>query len=156
MLDWDKIKAKTSEFVTEANRKFKQYTPENFSKEKKFINALVGSMALMTMADKRADTDEVMTSIDLIKDIDEITELEMTQEAIELYEYHIEELSKVVDSPTKWILAEAKMLSEIGKIKSYSEYPPMIEALIDHIANVDGNLDPLEVAMQEKIVKAIR
>jgi len=156
MLDFNKIKARTGELLSEAGRKFKQYTPENFSKEKKFVNALVGSLALMTMADKKAETQEVIASIDLIKDIDEITELDMTQEAIELYEYHIEEFSKVVDSPTKWILAEAKMLSEIGKVKSHTEYPPMIEALVEYIANSDGNLDPLEIEMQEKIVKAIR
>jgi RNA processing factor Prp31 len=113
-------------------------------------------MALMTMADKKAETQEVITALELIKDIDEINDLNLTTEAIELYEFHIEELSKVVDSPTKWILMEAKLLSELGKIKAYPEYPPMIEALIAHIAQSDGHLDATEEQMQKKILDAIR
>lgn len=95
----------------EAGKKFRQYTPESFSKEKKFVNALVVGMALMTIADKKAETQEVIMALDLIKDIDEINDLNLTTEAIELYEFHIEELSKVVENPTKWILMEAKLLS---------------------------------------------
>jgi hypothetical protein len=83
-------------------------------------------------------------------------ELDMTNDALELYEYHIEKLAESVSSPTKWILAEAKMLGEIGKIKPYPEYPPMVETLIEYIANSDNNLDPLEVEMQNKIMKAVR
>jgi len=156
MLDWNKIKNRTSEFFGEAGRKFRQYTPESFSKEKKFVNALVVSMALMTMADKKAETEEIIASIDLINDIDEINDLNLTTEAIELYEFHIEEMSKAIESKTKWILMEAKLLSELGKMKAYPEYPPMIEALIAHIAQSDGNLDPLEVEMQNKILNAIK
>ncbi len=155
MLDWNKIKSRSSELLGEAGKKFKQYTPESFSKEKKFVNSLVVSMALMTMADKKVETQEIITALDLIKDIDEINDLNLTTEAIELYEFHIEEMSKVVDSPTKWIMMEAKLLSELGKMKAYPEYPPMIEALIEHIAQSDGNLDPTEVEMQKKILVAI-
>ncbi|SFV57678.1 hypothetical protein MNB_SV-9-691 [hydrothermal vent metagenome] len=156
MLDWDKIKSKTSELYGEAGKKFRQYTPESFSKEKKFVNSLVLSMALMTMADKKAETEEIIASLDLIKDIDEINDLELTTEAIELYEFHIEEMSKVVDSQTKWIIMEAKLLSELTKMKAYPEYPPMIEALIAHIAQSDGNLDQSEIEMQNKILSAIK
>jgi tellurite resistance protein len=155
MLDIEQIKAKITSLVTEANRKLKQYTPESFSKEKKFINAIVCSLALITMADKKAETQEVLASIDLIKEIDEITELEMTQEALELYEYHIEVLSKAIESPTKWVMIEAKMLMEIAKIKVYNEYPPMIEALLTYVAQSDSDLDPLETEMKDKIMKAI-
>jgi len=156
MLDWNKIKSKTSELYGEAGKKFRQYTPESFSKEKKFVNSLVLSMALMTMADKKAETEEIIASLDLIKDIDEINDLELTTEAIELYEFHIEEMSKVVDSQTKWIIMEAKLLSELTKMKAYPEYPPMIEALIAHIAQSDGNLDQSEIEMQNKILSAIK
>lgn len=156
MLDWDKIKSKTSELYGEAGKKFRQYTPESFSKEKKFVNSLVVSMALMTMADKKAETQEIIAALELINDIDEINDLNLTTEAIELYEFHIEEISKAVESPTKWIMMEAKLLSELGKMKAYPEYPPMIEALIEHIANSDGNLDPLEVEMQNKILGSIK
>jgi len=156
MIDWNTIKSKSSELLGEASRKIKQYTPESFSKEKKFVNSLVVSMALMTMADKKAETEEIVASLELIKDIDEINELELTTEAIELYEFHIEELSKVVNSPTKWLLMEARLLSEISNMKAYPEYPPMIEALINHIANSDGILDKTEEDMVKKIIGAIR
>ena len=156
MIDWNKIKKRSTVLLGEASKKFRQYTPETFSKEKKFINALVIGMALMTMADKKAETQEIIMALDLIKDIDEINDLNLTTEAIELYEFHIEELSKAVDSPTKWILLEAKLLLELSKMKTYPEYIQMIEALIAHIAQSDGNLDQTEVEMQKKILSCIR
>jgi len=156
MLDWNKIKEKSSQMLGDARQKLRQYTPESFSKEKQFVNSLVISMALMTMADKKASTEEVVAAIDLIKDIDEINDLNLTTEAIELYEHHIEELANVVGHPTKWVLAEAKLISELSKMKAYPEYPPMIEALINHIAQSDGHLDESETQMQNKILAAIK
>ena len=156
MLDWNKIKEKSLQALADGRRKLRQYTPESFSKEKQFVNALVVSMALMTMADKKATTEEVITALDLIKDIDEITDLNLTTEAIELYELHIEELSNVINNPTKWILAEAKLVSELSKMKAYPEYPPMIEALVNHIAQADGHLDDTEKVMLTKILGAIK
>ena len=156
MLDWDKIKEKTSQLYSDTTQKIRQYTPETFSKEKKFVNALVISLALMTMADKKVETDEVTASIDLINNIDEIKDLDMVADAIELYEIHLEDLEKVLDNNTKWTLAVAKLLSEIGKVKPYPEYPPMIENLLMYIAEADGNLDPLETQMKDKILSAIK
>ena len=74
MLDWDRIKKKASELYDEATKKIKQYTPESFSKEKKLVNAIVISLALMTLADKKIETEEVTKSMELIKDIEEILE----------------------------------------------------------------------------------
>lgn len=53
------------------------------------------------MADKKAETREVIIALELIKDIDEINYLNLATEAIEQYEFHIEELSKVVYNSTK-------------------------------------------------------
>jgi tellurite resistance protein len=156
MLDWNKIKAKASELYSESSKKIRQYTPESFSKEKKFVNALVISLVLMTMADKKAETEEITSSMDLINEIDEIKELELTQEAIELYELHLENLMNVVDNSAKWTLAIAKLLSEVGKVKPYPEYPPMIENLLDYISESDGNVDPLEIEMKNKILASIK
>jgi tellurite resistance protein len=156
MLDWNRIKEKSAQALADGRRKLRQYTPESFSKEKQFVNALVVSMALMTMADKKATTEEIITALDLIKDIDEINDLNLTTEAIELYELHIEELSNVINNPTKWILAEAKLISELSKMKAYPEYPPMIEALVNHIAQADGYLDDSEKDMMTKILGAIK
>ena len=156
MLDWNKIKQKTSELCSDAAQKFRQYTPESFSKEKKFVNGVVISLALVTMADKKAETSEVTSCIDLINEIDEIQDLDMTTDAIALYELHIETLEKVVDNSTKWTIEVAKLLSEIGKLKPYPEYPPMIEALVNIISEADGDIDPLETQMKEKILGAIQ
>lgn len=155
-MDWDKIKQKASEMYKESTKKIKQYTPENFSKEKKFINSLVISLVLITMADKKAETEEITSSMDLINEIDEINELDLVQEAIELYELHLESLINVVDNNTKWTLQIAKLLSEIAKVKPYPEYPPMIENLIDYISESDGNVCELEKEMKEKILRALK
>jgi len=156
MLNWNAIKNKTSALCSDAAQKFRQYTPESFSKEKKFVNAIVITLALITMADKVAETDEVTKAMDLINDIDEIKDLELLTEAIELYSLHIKTLENVVENPTKWTMETAKLLSEIGKIKPYPDYPPMIEALIDILAESDGNVDPLEIEMKNKILNAIK
>jgi tellurite resistance protein len=155
-MDWDKIKKKASELYKESTKKIKQYTPETFSKEKKFINSLVISLVLITMADKKAETEEIIASMDLINEIDEIRELELAQEAIELYELHLESLVKVVDNSTKWTLLIAKLLSEVAKVKPYPEYPPMIENLLDYISESDGNICELEEEMKRKILRALK
>jgi hypothetical protein len=166
-MDWNKIKQRASELASQAaqktgevydasTKKIKQYTPEGFSKEKKFVNSLVISLVLMTMADKKAETEEVTASIDLINEIDEIKELELVTEAIELYELHLETLDKVKDNGTKWTLEIAKLLSEIAKVKEYPEYPPMIENLLDYISQADGHTCELEEEMKQKILKALK
>ncbi len=156
MLVWDKIKSKTAEMYGDASLKMRQYTPESFSTEKQFVNALVISLALMTMADKKAETDEVNAAIDLINEIDEIKELDMTIEAVELYSIHIEELEKVIGNNVKWVVTTAKLLSEIGRIKTHSEYPTMVQNLLDYMATADGDLDPLESEMKDKILAVFK
>ena len=155
-MDWKKIREKAEVLYKDASRAVKQYTPETFSKEKKFVNALVISLVLITMADKKAETEEVTASLDLINEIDEIKELDLLTEAISLYEFHLEKLDEVVNNNTKWTIQVAKLLSEIGKIKPYPEYPPMIENLLDYISQADGDVDPLEEEMKERILSAIK
>ena len=156
MLDWNKIKDRASEMYGDASRKVRQYTPESFSKEKKFVNSIVISLVLMTMADKKAETQEVVASLELINNIDEINDLDLVKEAIELYELHLETLTAALENQTKWTLSIAKLLSEVGKIKPYPEYPPLIENLLDYISEADGNVDPLETEMKNKILSAIK
>jgi len=153
--DYEEFKAKVSTFLTEANRKIRQYTPETFSKEKKFINAIVASMALMVMSDKKVETREVTASVDMINDIDQIKDLEMQTEAIELFEMHIERLVPASEKETKWILETAKLLGDIGKVRDYPEYIPMIRNLLDYIAQADGDFSADEVEMKNKIIDAI-
>ena len=155
-MDWDEIKKKASELYKESNKRVRQYTPEKFSKEKKFINAIVISMVLMTMADKKAETEEITASMDLINNIDEINELDMVQDSIELFEIHLESLMNVIDNNTKWTITVAKLLSEIGKVKPYPEYPPMIENLLDYISEADGNICQEEVEMKAKIISSLK
>jgi tellurite resistance protein len=155
MLDWDRIKKKASELYDEATKKIKQYTPESFSKEKKLVNAIVISLALITLADKKIETEEVTKSMELIKDIEEIQELNMVQEAIELYQFHLEDLEKVINNEPKYLLKVEHKLMDIAKIKEYEGYPNMIKVLLDYIAEADGRLDPTEVEMKNKILQAI-
>jgi tellurite resistance protein len=154
-IDWEEIRAKAESFVSEAGRKIKQYTPESWSKEKKFVNAIVASMALMTIADKRVDTREVKTSMDFINQIDQIAELEMQQEAIELFEMHLERLMPTLDNGVKWTIESAKLLGDIAKVKEYPEYVPMIRNLIDYISASDGDSTPDEVEMQKRILETL-
>ena len=134
----------------------RQYTPEAFSKEKKFVNSVVISLALMTMADKIVEPDEVIESMGIIDRIVQIEELNMKNEAIELYRFHIKTLTEAVDNQIDWVTTIAKLLADISKIKPYSEYHSLIENLLDHIAESDGNYDPLEKEMKDKIIRAMK
>lgn len=156
MSKWDDIKKKAGVLYNDASKKMKQYTPESFSKEKKFVNSLVISLSLMTMADKKAETEEIQATIDILKDIDEIKELDMTQEALELYEIHINSLTEALASDIKWTMAIAKLLSEVSKVKDYPQYIVMIENLLDYIAQSDGNFDQTEKEMKQKILDALK
>ena len=156
MLDWNQIKQKANQFYEEATKKIKQYTPETFSKEKKLVNAIVISMALMTMADKKIETEEVTKAMDLIKDIEEIQDLNMVQEAIELYEFHLEDLEKAMDNEAKYLLKVEHKLMDIAKIKDYDGYPNMIKVLLNYIAEADGHLDQTEVEMKNKILEVLK
>ena len=150
-IDWNAIREKASSLATEAGRKMKQYTPESFSKEKKFVNAIVASMAIMSIADKKIDTREVTASMDMINEIDQIAELEMQQEAIELFEMHLETLMPVQNNEIKFVIATSKLLGDIAKVKDYPEYIPMIKNLLDYIAQADGDFSPEEQVMKDKI-----
>jgi len=154
-IDWNEIKAKAESFLSETGRKIKQYTPESWSKEKKFINAIVASMALMTIADKKVETREVTASMDMINQIDQIAELEMQQEAIELFEMHLERLLPAIDNEVKWTIEVSKLLGDIAKVKEYPEYVPMVRNLLDYIAQADNSSDESESEMKKKILDAL-
>ena len=156
MFNWNNIKNKAGVLYNDASQKIKQYTPESFSKEKKFVNSLVISLSLMTMADKKAETDEVQATIDILKDIDEIKVLDMTEEALELYEVHINTLSEALKSDIKWTMAIAKLLAEVSKVKDYPNYVVMIENLLDYVAESDGNFDQTEKEMKQKILDSLK
>ena len=110
----------------------------------------------MTMADKKIETEEVTKAMDLIKDIEEIQDLNMVQEAIELYEFHLEDLEKVMDNEAKYLLKVEHKLMDIAKIKDYDGYPNMIKVLLNYIAEADGHLDQTEVEMKNKILEVLK
>ena len=156
MLDWNKIKRKATQYFEEGKRKVRQYTPESWSPEKKFVNALVISMALMTIADKKVETSEVIKSIEIIKEIEEIEELNLVQEAIELYEKHLEDLEKALDKgEVKYIIEVERKLADIAKIKEYPEYSQLVINLLNIIANADGDFAPEEKEMKLKIMETL-
>ncbi len=155
MFDWNEIKAKADSFLNDASRTIKQYTPESWSKEKQFVNALVASIALMTVADKRVDTREVKSAMDIINQIDQIAELNMQKEAIELFELHLEKLLPNVENGMKLTIETGKLLGDVAKVKAYPEYPPMVINLIEYLASVDGNISEEEIAMKKKLVETL-
>lgn len=154
-LDINAIKAKATSLLGEAGRKIRQYTPETFSPEKKYINAMVSAIALMVLADKKIETEEVTQSIEFISSLDEVVELEMSNDAIEMYEFILEDLEPHFENPVKWITSTAKILGNISLVKDNAQYKQSIIAVLDHIAGADGNVDPSEVEMKNKIIQAL-
>ncbi len=151
----DEFKRGVAKFVDSASKKIKQYTPESFSKEKKFINSVVASLALMAVADKKVETSEVVKSLDIINSMQEIRELEMQKDAIELFDIHIEKLTSVIDSDVKFQMEVGKVLADIEKVKSYPEYIPIIKSILDNISMSDGYIAQAEVEMKNKILSLL-
>jgi len=144
-----------SELVDDASKKVRQYTPDSFSKEKQFVNAIVASLALMILADKKAETSEVVKALDIIKSLDEVKELQMQKEAIELFEMHIEKLSSVMENEMKFVLESSKLIADIVKIKDSSEYIIPLKSIIDFIANSDGDISKEELEMKDRILSEL-
>ena len=94
--------------------------------------------------------------MDFIIVIDEILVLYMVQEAIELYQFHLEDLEKVINNEAKYLLKVEHKLMDIAKIKSYEGYPNMIKVLLDYIANGGRNLDKTEIEMKNKILGVLK
>ena len=153
--DIDLIKSRATALLGEAGRKIRQYTPESFSPEKKYINAMVSAIALMVLADKKIETEEVVQSIDFISALDEVKELSMSNEAIEMYEHILDDVSLTFDNPAKWVISTSKILGNIALVKDNSTYKNSIISVLDHIAGADGSVDPTELEMKEKIIKAL-
>ena len=152
----DDFKKGVAKFADSASKKIKQYTPESFSKEKKLVNAIVASLALMVVADRKVETSEVVDSLKLINDIDEIKDLDMQKEAIEFFEIHIEKLTPIMTNEIKWTIEVGKIITDIARIKEYPDYVAMIEVLLDHVAQSDGSVAPQEKEMKDKILSALK
>lgn len=150
------LKSKATALLGEAGRKIRQYTPETFSPEKKYINAMVSAIALMVLADKKIETEEVVQSIEFISSLDEVQELEMSNDAIEMYEHILEEMAPHFDNPVKWITSVAKILGNISLVKGNSQYKQSIIDILDHIAGADGTVDASEVDMKNKIIASLQ
>ncbi len=155
-IDWNSIREQTNILLNQAEKLVKQYTPESWSKEKQFVNAIVASLALMTVADKKIDVREIKGSVDMINSIDQINELNMQTEAVMLFERHVDKLTGVLNNEIKFTIEVAKLVGDIAKIKQYPEYAPMIFALLDYVAKSDGDISSEELAMKKNIESSLK
>jgi tellurite resistance protein len=156
MFDIENFKKKAAAALGEASRKIRQYTPEAFSPEKKFVNAMVSSIALIIVADRKVETEEVVQGMEFIKNLDPIRELNLELEAIEMFDYIIQNTMQYIDNEPRWIIETSKVLANIGLISDNPSYVNMISEVLDHIAGSDGNVDQTEIVMKTKIMDVLK
>lgn len=144
--------SKTSEIVVDV---VKTYTPEKWSEEKQYINAIVASMALMVYADGTVENEEVELVIKTINESEIFKQYNMQKEALELYSLHIENLTKSFNtSKTEFALVVAKIAMDIGKVKK-EEWKNSIVELSLNIASSDGDIAEDEIKMLNKIKSSL-
>jgi RNA processing factor Prp31 len=152
MFNLDSIKEFAQDIKGKAEKTYTKYAPEVLSPEKQYINSLAITAVLCTMADKKAEEQEVKDSIEFLSEVEEVVKNDMVTDAIEFYELHLEELTKVVDSPAKWTIKVAKLLQDI-KVTT-NEQKIMIESIMDHLLSL-GDVTNEEQAMKDKILFAL-
>ena len=155
-IDMNSIKEKASLLMQSTTRTLKKYSPEAWVPEKKFANAVSASMALMVIADKKIENEEVEAVMDFIIQIPAIQDLQLGVSSIELFEKHLEDLEDSLVKQSKYIITTSKIIVDIGRIKEYPEYVRMLSEILDHVAGSDGNVDSTEIEMKKRIMKALR
>jgi len=156
MFDLDKFKAKASAALAGATRTIRIYTPETFSAEKQYINAMVSSIALIIVADRKVETEEVTAGISFIQSLNEIKELNKELESIEMFDHIINDLMQHIDNEVKWIIEVSKIIANISLVRTNPAYTKSIKAVLEHIAGVDGDVDQTEVDMKNKIMEVLK
>lgn len=154
--DLNSFKNSVASVLKTTTTNIRKYTPESFSGEKQFLNALVASLALMVMADKKVENSEVTDAMAFINNMDVVKELNLGADAIELFSHHIEILSTMTNDNIKWIMEINKILNEIRKIKDNMQYKNTILGMLDIIAGSDGNIDSTELDMKNKIIDVLK
>jgi tellurite resistance protein len=156
MFDLSRVKRKASDLLGSATRTIKTYSPDGWVPEKLFVNAISASMALMVIADKKIETEEVEDVMQFIIELPQVQDLNLTTVSIELFEMHLDSLEKVMHSQAKYIIATTKVLAEIAKVKKHTQYVPIISDIMDHIAGSDGNVDDTEREMKRRIMAVLK
>lgn len=146
-----KVKGTVSSVADTVMESVKVYTPEKWSPEKLYINAIVASMALMVYADGKVEQEEVETVLDEINSNQLFKSYGMVKDAIELYTIHIENLTKsMAKGKADYALTIAKISSDIGKVTNL-EWKKNIIELSQKISASDGDIDEAELKMMNKI-----
>jgi tellurite resistance protein len=129
----------------------KEYTPEKWSDQKKYINAQAAGMALMVYADGIVEQEEVEVVIETINNEPIFKEYNMVSEALELYSHHIKSLTEAkAISKSEYALTVAKISADISKVKK-EEWKQSIVELSQKIAASDGDIAEDELKMLNKI-----
>lgn len=155
MFDLNEFKKKAVLAIGEAGRQIRKYAPETFSPEKKFANSVVSAVALIIIADRKVETEEVTQGIEFIRSLDVIQELGLEAEAIEMFDHIIENVMTHIDNEPKWIIETSKVIANISLISADASQVAMITDILNHIAGSDGNVDESEIIMRDKIIAAL-
>lgn len=150
------LKAVVNGLVGTGVRELRKVLPEQFSPDKKFINAMSGGLALMVMADGVVEEEETVSAVEFLMTMPCVMELSMQAEAAEMYEKHIEELESAYNkSPVDFVVKKAEVVGEISMIKEMeaSFKGHLLDML--NLVTSGGGADPSEVQMKDQIKAAL-
>jgi len=146
-----KVKTTASAVGTKVAETIRINTPEAWSEEKQYINAIVASMALIVYADGIVENEEVEAVIDTINNETVFKEFNATKEALEHYSIHIQNLTQaLMKSKAEYALAVAKISTDISRVKK-QEWKENIVNLCMKLAAADGDMANDELIMLNKI-----
>lgn len=152
------ITARAQELMGTARNSVVKILPESMSSDKKFVNAVAVTCALITVADQKIEAVEVQVMLNLIKSIEQIETLDLTAEAINIYQTNVLEIEALLnnsnvgtDPQALFLMKTTGLLEEIALIKGVDAHVTMLRNLITHIMSACGKMDSRELEMKSRI-----
>jgi len=118
--------------------------------DQKFANAIIESLALVTMADGQVDDDEVAEASKYMSSVPQIQKSFKDGEAMILYQKHLSDLQgamsinrpvmlqRISDSCKDQIQKEGIMAACVGLAEADGKVPPVEKEMVEKIANKLG------------------
>ena len=132
------------------------YLPTSFNPELKTINSLAASLALLVMADREAEQQEIEDVSEFLLDMPFVLEKGLMREVSELFMKHVNTLETAASGSTMdFNVHVADMLKDIALIKDDVEGKKRVAETITLVTSGDA-VDPREIKTRERILSVLK
>ena len=130
------------------------YLPTSFNPEVKTINSLAASLALLVMADREAEDQEIEDVSEFLLDMPFVLEKGLMREVSELFMKHVNTLEGVSIIPMDFNVVVADLLKDIALVKENEESRKLVAETVTLVTS-GVDVDPREVKTRERILSVL-